>query len=253
MLTMPKKLPVVFVRIRWKYAVERMRLDLAAIAAKPPEKITSHEVWPGEGVGAVTYQPRLKYRADSNGNHIVALEYLEKDHPDLQSLNVPWGTATLTIPRNLTCPSAEWVGLPGDGSLDGKTKKVELRVEGPSDKKAQVVEARTAQARFKQDLLEMGQRCAITGETLRAVLDAAHVQAVEDDGPDEAHNGILLRADLHRLYDAGYFTIKQNGTLSLHRDLPDNYRKELQGVKIEPNVIERIRPYLSKRKPISVL
>jgi putative restriction endonuclease len=47
-------------------------------------------------------------------------------------------------------------------------------------------------------------RCAVTGERVRPVLEAAHIQPYAKDGPNVPQNGLLLRADLHRLLDDGY-------------------------------------------------
>ena len=50
-------------------------------------------------------------------------------------------------------------------------------------------------------------RCAATGEGTLPILDAAHIQAFADGGTHEVTNGLLLRTDIHRLFDLGYLTI----------------------------------------------
>src|SRR5258705_6221366 len=50
-------------------------------------------------------------------------------------------------------------------------------------------------------------RCAITGERTLPVLEAAHIKAYSSGGPHEAENGLLLRSDLHTLFDQGYLTV----------------------------------------------
>ena len=50
-------------------------------------------------------------------------------------------------------------------------------------------------------------RCAITGERTLPALDAAHIRPFADGGAHEASNGILLRRDIHSLFDAGYVTV----------------------------------------------
>lgn len=50
-------------------------------------------------------------------------------------------------------------------------------------------------------------RCAITGECTLPVLEAAHLKPYSSGGPHEAENGILLRSDLHTLFDQGYMTV----------------------------------------------
>jgi putative restriction endonuclease len=50
-------------------------------------------------------------------------------------------------------------------------------------------------------------RCAVTGEKTLPVLEAAHIKPYALQGPHQVRNGILLRSDLHRLFDLGYVTI----------------------------------------------
>jgi putative restriction endonuclease len=52
-----------------------------------------------------------------------------------------------------------------------------------------------------------GRRCAVTGERTLPVLEAAHVRPYSQGGEHSIRNGILLRSDLHRLFDLGYVTI----------------------------------------------
>jgi hypothetical protein len=72
------------------------------------------------------------------------------------------------------------------------------------------VETRPEQAAFRDRVgAAWGWRCAITGETVPEVLDAAHLPgAAWRAGANAAVDGILLRADLHRLLDAGLLTIE---------------------------------------------
>ena len=39
------------------------------------------------------------------------------------------------------------------------------------------------------------------------MLEAAHIRPYNDDGPHEVSNGLLLRSDFHRLFDAGLITV----------------------------------------------
>jgi putative restriction endonuclease len=50
-------------------------------------------------------------------------------------------------------------------------------------------------------------RCAVTGEKTLPVLEAAHIKPYALNGPHRVSNGILLRSDLHKLFDLGYLTI----------------------------------------------
>lgn len=50
-------------------------------------------------------------------------------------------------------------------------------------------------------------RCAITRERTLPALEAAHIRPHADGGSHEASNGLLLRRDIHSLFDAGYVTV----------------------------------------------
>ena len=50
-------------------------------------------------------------------------------------------------------------------------------------------------------------RCAVTGEKALPTLDAAHILPVSEGGQHRVDNGLLLRSDVHRLFDAGYVTV----------------------------------------------
>lgn len=70
-----------------------------------------------------------------------------------------------------------------------------------------VVRPRLGQGTFRYAVEAAYGQCAVTGEHSRPALDAAHIIPFASDGPHEVSNGILLRADVHRLFDAGYVTV----------------------------------------------
>ena len=71
----------------------------------------------------------------------------------------------------------------------------------------EVVQQR-GQPAFRRALLAAyGERCAITGCDAEDALEAAHI--IGYPGPDTQHvsNGLLLRADIHTLFDLGLVAI----------------------------------------------
>jgi len=50
-------------------------------------------------------------------------------------------------------------------------------------------------------------RCAVTRERVLPALEAAHIQPFAEKGPNETRNGLLLRADIHNLFDQNYVTV----------------------------------------------
>jgi putative restriction endonuclease len=53
-------------------------------------------------------------------------------------------------------------------------------------------------------------RCAVSGERTLPILDAAHIRSYADGGRHEESNGLLLRTDIHKLFDLGYVAIDED-------------------------------------------
>jgi hypothetical protein len=67
---------------------------------------------------------------------------------------------------------------------------------------------RRGQTRFRAMLLKAYKgRCAITGCDVEPALEAAHIHPYQGDQTDMISNGLLLRADIHTLFDLGLIWI----------------------------------------------
>ena len=67
---------------------------------------------------------------------------------------------------------------------------------------------RLGQGSFQAAIIDAyARRCAITGERVLPVLEAAHIRAYAEGGEHRIDNGLLLRRDLHTLFDRGYLTV----------------------------------------------
>ena len=79
---------------------------------------------------------------------------------------------------------------------------------GPRYGELFLTRARLGQGSFQILVGEAYQkRCAITGESTLPVLEAAHIQSYAEGGPHRISNGMLLRSDFHKLFDAGLVTV----------------------------------------------
>lgn len=67
-------------------------------------------------------------------------------------------------------------------------------------------------------------RCAITGEKTLPALDAAHIRPYSEGGEHAPSNGILLRRDIHSLFDAGYVTVSPD----LRFEVSNRIREEFE-------------------------
>ncbi|SMG44680.1 HNH endonuclease [Sphingobacterium psychroaquaticum] len=64
------------------------------------------------------------------------------------------------------------------------------------------INARQGQSIFRKELLEAyGARCAISGCNIQSLLEAAHILPYRGTHTNHIQNGIILRADLHTLFD----------------------------------------------------
>ncbi len=66
-------------------------------------------------------------------------------------------------------------------------------------------------------------RCAISGERTLPALDAAHIRPFADGGRHEASNGILMRRDIHSLFDLGYVTVSPDMRFEVSKKIREEY------------------------------
>ena len=90
--------------------------------------------------------------------------------------------------------------------------------------KPQLVVPRLGQGAFRIAVTDAyGRACAVTGEHSLPALEAAHIKPYGQDGPHAIANGLLLRADLHRLFDQGYVTVTPKRRLEISPHLRIDY------------------------------
>jgi putative restriction endonuclease len=94
----------------------------------------------------------------------------------------------------------------------------------------QLIQKRRGQPKFRNALIERyGKRCMVTGCKLVAVLEAAHIDPYRVEGHNHAGNGLLLRADIHTLFDLDLLGIEPNDlSVELHPHIADTYRKHVR-------------------------
>ena len=83
----------------------------------------------------------------------------------------------------------------------------------------QTVQPRLGQGTFRIAVTGAYGACAVSGEHSLPALEAAHVRPYADGGAQALPNGLRLRADIHRLYDAGYVTVTPDHRFRVSRDL----------------------------------
>ena len=83
---------------------------------------------------------------------------------------------------------------------------------------------RLGQGAFRALVTDVYHRtCAITQERALPALDAAHILPFSDVRAHSVQNGILLRSDVHRLFDAGYITVTPDHRVEASQRMKDDF------------------------------
>ena len=91
-----------------------------------------------------------------------------------------------------------------------------------------LIRPRLGQGAFRVLVTDLyDRRCAVTQERTLPALEAAHIRPYGEGGAHEARNGLLLRRDIHSLFDAGYVTV----TPDLHFEVSRRIREEFDNGK----------------------
>jgi putative restriction endonuclease len=83
-----------------------------------------------------------------------------------------------------------------------------------------LIKPRLGQGTFRIAVTDAYQRrCSFTGERVLPALEAAHIRPYAEGGGHEVANGLLLRRDIHTLFDLGYITIAPDLRVNVSRRL----------------------------------
>lgn len=149
-------------------------------------------------------------------------------------------------------PSSEAVGaLPEGGpSMGDRVAEVELEeavqaeavgadlppafdpamIEDGRERVAREIAVRRGQAGFRRQLLDAYGCCAMSGCTVVSALEAAHIVPYQGPGTNHPSNGLLLRADLHTLFDLGLLSVDQEAlNILVASDLDGTEYEALRG------------------------
>ena len=98
------------------------------------------------------------------------------------------------------------------------------RATAPMYGEATLIRPRLGQGAFRLIVSDAySKRCAVTGEKTLPVLEAAHIKPVSSGGEHRIDNGLLLRSDLHRLFDLGYTTVTPSGEFRVSPKLKETW------------------------------
>lgn len=173
--------------------------------------------------------------------------YRDKNKIDLAYPDV--GCIILTQP--FFFEPSDWIDQPSDWPVSAVVGKMMDAETGQGKRIYEEIQQRLAigltnpfdligetRARYQQSLvnIRLGQgafrvlvtdtysrRCAISGERTLPVLEAAHIKPYVQEGPHLIQNGVLLRSDIHKLFDDGYMTIDTDYRVEVSRRLYEDF------------------------------
>ncbi len=241
-------------QIPWADALETLLFD-DKVLLKRGDKIQTFERWSGYAQPTI-YEVEVLEHTVECGVHTLRLSYKKTRNKGQALENEAWGNSTIVANIKTSKVKATWTNDPPDRELDGTVQGVLVRDELFEDLGYAYVRMRVRrQAAFRKALLDMGARCALSGETTEASLEASHLVDVERAGGFSPKNGIILRADIHKLFDSGHIVIKEDGSVEAGKNaaLSRRYIDELPKWRLSDEELRRISTALKKRKPRKIV
>lgn len=99
---------------------------------------------------------------------------------------------------------------------------------------SRTVTERKGQGNFKAKLTSTySNKCCVTGETTPELIEAAHIQPYIDEKSNHVKNGLLLRIDIHKLFDNGLMYIDEDFKIHISPQVKSDYYQNLDGSQIE--------------------
>lgn len=196
----------------------------------------------------------LAWQAFGEKNGVPDYETFERrilEHRSADELHRQIGCTILVEP--FFWPRESWIPVPTDWSkniVTGKSydlstpagvelwNQVQMRLanDHTPHSSAQVAEERArfgapitirprlGQGAFRVEVTDAySRRCAITGEKTLPALEAGHIRPYSKNGPHETRNGLLLRSDIHNLFDLGYLTITPEYKVEVSRRIKEEF------------------------------
>jgi putative restriction endonuclease len=179
----------------------------------------------GEGNGARSFEEfrRLiaKYQKQAlapNEDRLIGCILLEEPFffDESEWIPIPRNFAPQTV-QGKGYSTGDEIGLALWREVTVRLDKARVKTLGPATVAAQQVarygEPTTVTPRLGQGSFRLlvtdayGYRCAMTSERTLPVLEAAHIRPYAKGGEHALSNGLLLRSDLHTLFDLGYVTV----------------------------------------------
>lgn len=201
---------------------------------------------PSERVGRNVVKSRTRMSCSKIGGHLT--RYFEgvgaRDHMMWIGFIQPQSDGrerwVMRPPIRGALTRLNWFG-PGAIQSDPAPESIVASADQHTDIEARaerfaLIKVRTEQTTFRKAVFKAcGGRCLISGNPVLAVLEAAHLKGRSwQEGHNSAQDGILLRRDLHALYDNALLTIEGDGSVEFDESIASHYPEFLGKVVLLP-------------------
>ncbi|MER9973427.1 HNH endonuclease [Mesorhizobium sp. M0085] len=134
----------------------------------------------------------------------------------------------------------ENAGSAPQSAIQGRAEFDPASIEDGRQLIAMMVKRRQGQAGFRRALMKAYRgRCAVSGCEIAPLLEAAHIHPYRGPQTNAVENGLLLRADIHTLFDLGLITVSGNRQIRVSAGLLDTSYGSLHGrVLAEPQSLK---------------
>lgn len=114
--------------------------------------------------------------------------------------------------------------------------------------KPQIILPRQGQGAFRIIVADAYQRrCAFSASRVLHVLESAHIKPYAASGTHSPTNGILLREDIHTLFDLGFVTVTPDYKVEVSKKIKEEFDNgveyySMHGKEIQLPKLEQFRP-----------
>lgn len=134
-----------------------------------------------------------------------------------------------------------------DRAKQGADRELAKPISSEDDARERELRAvflRRGQGKFRSALLSAYEkRCAVTDCAMEEVLEAAHIIPYKGGDTNRCDNGLLLRADIHTLFDLGLLWVNEKMNVEVANALRDKEYGKLHGKKLRLPADAASRPH----------
>lgn len=124
---------------------------------------------------------------------------------------------------------------------ENKSQFILEEPDSPSYSKHILTKIRLGQGAFRILVTDAyNRKCSISGEKTLPVLEAAHIKPFSESGPNFISNGLLLRSDIHKLFDGGYLTITLNNKVEVSNKIKEEFQNGREYYKYHGKALSEI-------------